>query len=379
MKFIRYAQVLPAASILFVFSCFNMICMQQAPRWKGRAVLMAIHPKTQELNVLLAHARGADVRSDWSDFSAESRSSEKGNAVASRAIREQTNGQYEIDLTRTPHYYKQSPAGDWFHFVSVPFKAGSVLYDSGKNSEKDDFVWVPASSIINRQPIMHPRRGQIMISQGVYAFLRQNLTAAINYFNQRGGTQIPPAHAVPAPAPVVVPQAAPAAAGAPWGPHKPNHIYFYDRNKPYYEFTNFYSAPVNMPDGAWRTSEHYFQAQKYPNNPALQERIRGAATPRQAFDITRDPANDRFKDPNWDTNKLQVMLNGVRAKFTQNPALRTALVNTGTAVLVEDAGANDPFWGAGADYRGGNHLGRILMHVRDEFAGKIPAGTQYQP
>lgn len=61
------------------------------------------------------------------------------------------------------------------------------------------------------------------------------------------------------------------------------------------------------------------------------------------------------------------MLKAVRTKFNQNPQLRDLLLNTRNATLVEDAGANDAIWGAGADYWGTNHLGRILMHVRDEL------------
>lgn len=60
------------------------------------------------------------------------------------------------------------------------------------------------------------------------------------------------------------------------------------------------------------------------------------------------------------------MLKAVRAKFDQ-PPLKNVLLGTGNAVLVENAGANDSVWGAGADFMGTNHLGRILMHVRDEL------------
>ena len=52
-------------------------------------------------------------------------------------------------------------------------------------------------------------------------------------------------------------------------------------------------------------------------------------------------------------------------------------MGTGDAVLVEDAGGNDSFFGAGADYQGTNHLGQILMHVRDELRGATQ--TEYTP
>ena len=61
------------------------------------------------------------------------------------------------------------------------------------------------------------------------------------------------------------------------------------------------------------------------------------------------------------------MLKAIRAKFSQDPNLRNSLLDTDNQVLVEDAGQRDNVWGAGADYMGTNHLGRILMHVRDEL------------
>ena len=71
------------------------------------------------------------------------------------------------------------------------------------------------------------------------------------------------------------------------------------------------------------------------------------------------------------------MLHVLRAKFAQNKTLENQLKATGNRVLIEDAGANDAFYGAGADYNGENHLGRLLMKVRDELNGAPQ--TPYQP
>ena len=61
------------------------------------------------------------------------------------------------------------------------------------------------------------------------------------------------------------------------------------------------------------------------------------------------------------------MLKAIRAKFSQHADLKNMLLNTDNQILVEDAGQHDNVWGAGANYMGINHLGRILMHVRDEL------------
>lgn len=55
------------------------------------------------------------------------------------------------------------------------------------------------------------------------------------------------------------------------------------------------------------------------------------------------------------------------AKFTQHPELKTLLLSTGTAKLIEHT-ANDDYWGDGGDGTGQNMLGRLLMEMRERFA-----------
>ena len=68
----------------------------------------------------------------------------------------------------------------------------------------------------------------------------------------------------------------------------------------------------------------------------------------------------------WKDIRLKVMEYLVREKF-KNEFLREKLLSTGDAVLVEGNYWNDKFWGV--DLRtnqGENHLGKILMKVREE-------------
>lgn len=354
--------------------------MQPQARWKGRAVLMSKDPQTQQWRVLLAHRPLSIDKNDvWADFDEESRGGERGNVVAARGVNTQTKNVFGITPTMMQYGVEgQKPApgvsGDWFQFIplGVPgnpnFISGQDLYNRARTNLRDDFIWVNAQAIINNQPIIHTRTNKpITISRGVLAALRNLLPGAIQRLNQMVAVpqQQAPASQQAAPATQTAAQN-PLTVRAPWGPNKAGYIYFYQSGQPYYEFTNFYANQINLDGKTWPTSEHYFQAQKYPTNLALQERIRKAPTARMAFDITRETGNDRFKDPNWDNTKYQSMLKVVRAKFNQ-PHLQTLLLDTKNAVLVENAGANDAVWGAGADYMGTNHLGRILMHVRDEL------------
>ena len=72
--------------------------------------------------------------------------------------------------------------------------------------------------------------------------------------------------------------------------------------------------------------------------------------------------------PDWEDVKLSIMEEVVRAKFTQNEDLKALLLATGDSVLEEGNTWHDIFWGVDARTRKGeNHLGRILMQVREEL------------
>ena len=66
----------------------------------------------------------------------------------------------------------------------------------------------------------------------------------------------------------------------------------------------------------------------------------------------------------WEQVKLDIMRQLVADKFARSDELRRRLLATGDAELVEGNAWNDTFWGV-CRGRGQNHLGRILMEVRD--------------
>ena len=75
--------------------------------------------------------------------------------------------------------------------------------------------------------------------------------------------------------------------------------------------------------------------------------------------------------PDWEEVKVGIMEEIVRAKFTQNEDLKQRLLATGDLVLEEGNSWHDTFWGVDARSRKGkNHLGRILMQVRQELRGE---------
>ena len=146
-----------------------------------------------------------------------------------------------------------------------------------------------------------------------------------------------------------------------------NKIQFYNRGEPYYEFTNFYPCSVFIDGKSWPTTEHYFQAQKFVGTPYL-EKIRKLPTPRDTFQLSRDPQVSRWRRADWETVKDDIMLKALRVKFSESCSvtLRDKLRSTGKKELVEHT-SNDSYWGDGGNGSGQNKLGKLLMQVRSEL------------
>ena len=140
-------------------------------------------------------------------------------------------------------------------------------------------------------------------------------------------------------------------------------IYFYTTNDEYGEFSNFSKYGVELDGLWWKTTEHYFQAQKFKEKKD-QEAVRRANSPMLAARMGRDRKRKLRRD--WESVKVNVMREAVLAKFTQHDDLRELLLSTGDAKIVEHT-ERDDYWGDGGDGRGKNMLGRILMDVREKL------------
>ena len=64
----------------------------------------------------------------------------------------------------------------------------------------------------------------------------------------------------------------------------------------------------------------------------------------------------------WD----DIMREALRAKFEQHPKLRSLLLATGDAALVEHT-RNDRYWADAGDGTGKNRLGQLLMELREQL------------
>ena len=140
-------------------------------------------------------------------------------------------------------------------------------------------------------------------------------------------------------------------------------IYFYSKDKPYYSLTNFAHYGFELDGYHWKTSEHYYQAQKFVGTPYFDE-IREVAYPSEAFERAQQLEAHRRKD--WFHIRDEVMRKAVLRKFQTNPDIRHELLNTGSRRLIEDSHV-DNYWGIGKDKTGKNQLGQILMEVREKL------------
>ncbi len=148
----------------------------------------------------------------------------------------------------------------------------------------------------------------------------------------------------------------------------PDVINFYSVGDEYGCFSNFAHYPIKLGGKIWPTSEHYFQAQKF-DDEQLREAIRKTKSPMLAARMGRDRKNKLKRA--WESIKVAVMTEAVRAKFMQHDDIRVILLNTGDAKIVEHT-ENDDYWGDGGDGSGKNMLGQILMRIRAELRdGKL--------
>jgi N-glycosidase YbiA len=141
-------------------------------------------------------------------------------------------------------------------------------------------------------------------------------------------------------------------------------IYFYSaREVPYGCFSNFSAHGFELDGRYWKTSEHYFQAQKFAGL-SDEEEVRKAKTPKEAANMGRERRRPLRKD--WEAVKDDIMRKAVRKKFETHKDLREILLSTGDEMLIEDT-STDYYWGCGTEGTGKNMLGIILMEVRQSL------------
>lgn len=129
---------------------------------------------------------------------------------------------------------------------------------------------------------------------------------------------------------------------------------------PYRFLSNFWSVDVSLDGTIYPSVEHAYQAAK-TLDPEWRKKILKAQTPGKAKRLgSKAPVRQ-----NWAEIKAITMEDLVRQKFA-DPVLAKLLSGTGGRYIEETNHWNDTFWGV-CNGEGENHLGRILMRVREDI------------
>ena len=157
-------------------------------------------------------------------------------------------------------------------------------------------------------------------------------------------------------------------------------IYFYGYTRPNGEFSNFYPCEFQELGVKFNCNEQYFMFHKVlefePENNELIDMIMNETRPSFIKRYGGRKYLKKFNYKRWNKKRYNVMLDGLRLKFSQNEELKKKLLSTGEKVLYE-ASHRDKIWGIGFGIKqapdipleqyGQNLLGKALMLIRLEL------------
>lgn len=127
--------------------------------------------------------------------------------------------------------------------------------------------------------------------------------------------------------------------------------------------SNFYECPIEYKGLVYRNAEAAFQAQKCADISQRQRFVNLSGAHAKSLGKTVALV------PDWNDIKLQCMREILDAKFTQHPRLYSILLSTGDEEIIEGNWWGDTYWGM-CNGKGSNHLGKILMWIRDREKGE---------
>lgn len=139
--------------------------------------------------------------------------------------------------------------------------------------------------------------------------------------------------------------------------------------------SNFWPCKIRWMGMNFPNTEAAYQATKVdPELPqeeydSLVKQIQLAQTPGVAKRLGKEIKDKGKQRKDWHDISLQVMYELNFVKFAQDKSLGKKLLDTGDAYIEETNNWKDTFWGV-CNGKGENHLGKILMRIREELKGE---------
>lgn len=133
--------------------------------------------------------------------------------------------------------------------------------------------------------------------------------------------------------------------------------------KEYFFLSNFYKCEVPYKGLVFPSSEHAFMYAKLKDNADPDKAHYEKIIKMEPNEVKRWGRRVNLRI-DWNRIRIQVMSEIVESKFRHNPALAAQLMRLEDYYIEETNNWNDTFWGV-CNGVGKNHLGNILMTVRD--------------
>ncbi|WBT40130.1 NADAR family protein [Hyphomicrobium sp. DMF-1] len=152
-------------------------------------------------------------------------------------------------------------------------------------------------------------------------------------------------------------------------------VFFYEQD--FYVLSNFSAFNLFWQRRTFPTSEHAYHWEKFipetrdENRVFVRDAIRNAPSAHAAFKLAEGWKS--LRRPGWDSIKVDIMRDILRAKASQHEYVRRKLLATGDRELIEDSWRDD-FWGWGPNRDGQNMLGKLWMEVRAELRARNDGG-----
>ena len=158
------------------------------------------------------------------------------------------------------------------------------------------------------------------------------------------------------------------------------YTFFYKTSHP---FSNWHPSKFVAEDGKeYICSEQWMMAEKARifGDEETRAKILASTDPREHKVLGREVKN--FVPSEWTAISRDVVYQGLKMKFSQNPSMKQVLLDTEGTDIVE-AAADDRIWGIGLgeddplihdpnNWNGLNWLGETLTKLREDFiCGKI--------